>query len=220
MAPNKPRIALNKLKHEIKYYHYDIPEDIIPKDISQMSIDTEAMGLHADRDRLCVVQIYIGNIVYIVHFPRPDYNQSPNLKKLLANDAIAKLMHYAFFDMTMILKYLGILTRNIRCTRTLSRMVRTYSNIHGLKGLCRICLSHDLNKACQTSYWGVDILDHQQQHYAAWDVIPLGPLYEVLKKMAIRENRQGSFLEMMLLLPYAVSLANKGFDIPSLLVHH
>jgi ribonuclease D len=209
-----------KAKIEIKYCLYDLPEEPSLEAVKTISIDTEAMGLRVQRDRLCMVQIYINGVIYLVHFPEPIYNKSPRLKKLLKNKKLKKYMHYAFFDVAMIFEYLGILLENVICTRTASRICRTYANSHGLKAVCRIFLGQELNKECQSSDWGSPNLTHQQKHYAAQDVMYLHTLYPLMEKQLEREGRIKTFRAMMKILPHAVFVSHSGFDAGELLNHH
>ena len=209
-----------KIKQYIRSYDYDLPDEPSLENVDAISIDTEAMGLKVERDRLCMVQIYINGVIYLIHFPEPIYNKSPKLKKLLKNQRLKKYMHYAFFDLAMILKYLNVLLKNVICTRTASRICRTYANSHGLKGVCRVFLNREINKECQSSYWGTDQLTHQQRNYAAQDVMYLHHLYPLMEKQLKRENRLKVFMAMMKILPNAVLVSNSGFDAGELLNHH
>jgi ribonuclease D len=208
------------VKPNIKYCLYDLPEAISLEGAEMISVDTEAMGLNIKRDRLCMVQIFLGNTIYLVHFPEQIYSKSPRIKKLLRNKKLKKYMHYAFFDVAMIFEYLGILMENVICTRTASRICRTYANSHGLKAVCRVFLKKELNKECQSSDWGAKSLTHQQKHYAAQDVMYLHMLYPMMEKQLRREGRLKTFQAMMKILPQAVFVAKNNFDAGELLNHH
>lgn len=173
-----------------RYLHlYDIPDSILEQKFSLMSIDTEALGLKVTRDRLCLIQIMLDESqVHLVHFPQNIYNKSKNLKKLLGSKC-EKIMHFARFDIAIIYKYLGIKLRNIICTRTLSKIARTYTDKHGLKDAIRDMLKKDVSKGEQCSYWGCDNLREGQIEYATSDVKHLPDLYMALKSILKREQR-------------------------------
>lgn len=194
------------------FYLYDIPEKVLENKFSIMCIDTEAMGLYLQRDRLCLVQIMLDESdIYLIHFPEAIYNKSPNLKKLLSSKC-EKVMHFARFDVGIIYKYLGIRITNILCTRTLSKIARTYTDRHGLKDAIKEVLKRDISKGEQCSYWGCDSLTEGQLDYAASDVKYLPELYIALKKMILRENREKVASEISkCIMNFAVCEAN-GFD--------
>ena len=203
-------------------YKYDIPQDVfdslLQKNITMISIDTEALGLDINRDRLCVVQMMINKDVYIVHFPKPNY-ESKNLKQLLGDSKIQKLFHFARFDMFIIYKYLGVLMKNIVCTRVLSKIVRTYSDRHGLKELCRELLKYDMNKGAQSSNWAIEDLTQSQIDYAANDVIYLPDLFDILKTMAEKEKRYSIAQDMFDILPSIIRIENSLFNPVDLIDH-
>lgn len=171
----------------IELYQGDIPADL---DLGKaVAVDTEAMGLKNYRDRLCVVQLSSGDgNAHLVQFAPGEYD-APNLKKLLADPSILKLFHYARFDIGIIKYYLGIECPNLYCTRTASKLVRTYTDRHGLRELCRQFLSVDLSKHQQSSDWGAAELTKEQLDYAASDVLYLHQLKEKLDVMLEREGR-------------------------------
>lgn len=204
---------------KIHLYNYDLPANLAETKEEVISIDTEAMGLNSDRDRLCLVQILIGSSVYMVHFPKPDYN-APNLKKLLNNKKIKKIFHFARFDMGIIYRYLGIMLENVVCTRILSKIARTYSDKHGLKEVCRELLKKEINKGEQSSHWGSDKLTESQKNYAANDVIFLPRLFEELKKICDKENRFIIADKMFKMLPDIIFIDCNKFDVVSLIEHH
>lgn len=203
---------------KIHTYLLDIPEGLINK-VQELAIDTEAMGLKTERDRLCSVQLLVNRSeVHIVHFPEINY-QATNLKKLLNKKEILKIFHFARFDMLIIYKYLGILMENIICTRTLSKIARTYSDRHSLKELCRELLKKELNKGEQSSDWGRTELTQSQISYAANDVIFLPEIFDQLKKMCVRENRYSIAESIFAIFPNLVFIENGGFDILHLIDH-
>src|SRR5690349_2111830 len=169
----------------------DLPADVAFADAA-IAVDTEAMGLMPGRDRLCLVQLSDGNgDEHLVRFgPQSDY-ASPNLKALLADPNRLKLYHFARFDVAIIQAYLGITAAPLYCTRTASRLVRTYTDRHGLKDLIKELLGHDISKQQQTSDWGADELSDAQREYAASDVRYLHALKEKLDERLQREDRVG-----------------------------
>jgi ribonuclease D len=155
-----------------------------------IAVDTEAMGLNPGRDRLCVVQLSDGKgDEHLVRFqPGSDYS-APNLKALLADSERLKLYHFARFDIGIMSAYLGIMAAPVYCTRTASRLIRTYTDRHGLKDLVKELLNIDLSKQQQTSDWGSPELSDAQRDYAASDVRYLHQLKEKLDERLARENR-------------------------------
>ena len=165
----------------------DIPADL---DFGKtLAIDTETLGLDIQRDKLCLVQLSSGDgNAHIVQLDRKTYD-APNLKKLLADQSVVKIFHFARFDIAVIKKYLETDCAPVYCTRTASRLVRTYTDRHGLKQCCRELLGVELNKQQQSSDWGATELKDVQLEYAASDVYHLHALKEKLDKMLERENR-------------------------------
>lgn len=169
-------------------------EEDLPADVrfaeGPIAIDTEAMGLQPGRDRLCLVQLSDGKgDEHLVRFKHGSDYSAPNLKALLGDPNRLKLFHFARFDLGIMQAYLGILAAPIYCTRTASRLVRTYTDRHGLKELVKELLGHDLSKQQQTSYWGADELSDAQRDYAASDVRYLHALKEKLDERLEREDR-------------------------------
>lgn len=199
-----------------KLYKYDFPHSI---DTDLIAIDTETMGLNLTRDRLCCVQIMANNEVYVIHFPEPIYDKSPNLVKLLGDKNILKIFHFARFDILAIYKHLNVLTENIVCTRVLSKVVRTFTERHSLKELCKEKLHVDLNKSQQTSNWGASDLTAAQVEYAKNDVIYLKDIFFSLKEDCIREKRYHIAESIFKCLPHICVVENGNFDVASLLNH-
>ncbi len=165
----------------------DLPAEI--KFIGSVAVDTEAMGLNNHRDRLCLVQLSSGDgDAHLVQLDRNSYN-APNLKIMLADVKIEKIFHFARFDVAILHKYLGVWTKPIYCTKIASRLVRTYTDSHGLKDLCQELLSIKISKQQQSSDWGLNDLSAEQIQYAASDVLYLHKLKESLDTMLLRENR-------------------------------
>lgn len=173
----------------IYFHEEDLPEEVRFSD-GPIAVDTEAMGLHPGRDRLCLVQLSDGKgDEHLVRFaPGSDYS-APRLKALLADPARLKLYHFARFDVGIMNKYLGIVAAPLYCTRTASRLARTYTDRHGLKDLVKELLGTDLSKQQQTSDWGAPHLSDAQRDYAASDVRYLHALKEKLDERLQRENR-------------------------------
>ena len=171
----------------ITLHHGDLPENIEFGD--SIAVDTEAMGLNNHRDRLCVVQLSGGDgDAHLVKFEKGRYD-APNLKALLENTKITKIFHYARFDVAIIREYLGVECTPLYCTKIASTLVRTYTDRHSLKELCKEILNIDLSKQQQSSDWGADELTPEQQAYAANDVLYLHALRERLDTMLVREDR-------------------------------
>ncbi len=173
----------------IHFHEEDLPAGV---DFAEGSIavDTEAMGLMPGRDRLCLVQLADGRgDEHLVRFgPGSDYS-APNLKALLGDPAREKLYHFARFDLAIMRAYLGIMAGPVFCTRTASRLVRTYTDRHGLKELVKEMLGQDLSKQQQTSDWGAPEINEPQREYAASDVRYLHRLKEKLEERLVREQR-------------------------------
>jgi ribonuclease D len=171
------------------YFHEeDLPEGVLAP--GPVAVDTETMGLQLGRDRLCVVQIADGRgDEHLVRFaPRSDY-AAPNLKAVLADPARLKLYHFARFDLASIRAYLGVMAEPVYCTKTASRLIRTYTDRHGLKELVREMLGQEISKQQQTSDWGAPELSDAQKDYAASDVRYLHALKEKLDERLEREGR-------------------------------
>src|SRR5688572_21982582 len=154
-----------------------------------VAIDTEALGLNPQRDRLCLVQLSAGDgVAHLVQFARDSYG-APNLVRLLEDPKVEKLFHFARFDLALMKRYLGVMARPIYCTRTASKLARTYTDKHGLKDLVKELLDVDLSKQQQSSDWGNENLTEQQLAYAANDVAYLHRLKAALDEMLHREGR-------------------------------
>jgi len=182
----------------VHFHEEDLPADVTFTD-RPIAVDTEAMGLVPGRDRLCLVQLSDGTgDEHLVRFKSDSDYSAPNLKALLGDPNRLKLYHFARFDVGIMQAYLGIIAAPLYCTRTASRLVRTYTDRHGLKDLVKELLNVDLSKQQQTSDWGADELSDAQREYAASDVRYLHQLKEKLDERLEREDR--------------VSLAQACFD--------
>jgi ribonuclease D len=176
-------------KGEMNYqlHRGDLPEGFLLGD--SVAIDTEAMGLNPHRDRLCLVQLSRGDgDAHLVQFA-PGCYEAPNLKRLLADPGILKLFHFARFDIAMLYYYVGVMARPLYCTKIASRLVRTFTDRHGLRDLCKDLLGVDLKKEQQSSDWGAASLSEEQLRYAASDVRYLHALRTRLDEMLAREGR-------------------------------
>ena len=188
---------------DIKLHKEDLPDQISLSD--KIAIDCEFMGLNVERDRLCLVQISSGNNdAHIIQLNKEKYN-APNLKRLLKNENIKKIFHYARADLLFIKKYLNIDVQNIICTKVMSKIARSYSDKHGLKYLIKEFIGIDISKYLQTSDFGGD-LSSKQLEYCANDVIYLHKIQEGLHKILVRENRIDLYNKTIKFLPTRVEL--------------
>lgn len=173
----------------VHLHEEDLPDDVTFAD-GPIAVDTEAMGLVAGRDRLCLVQLSDGKRdEHLIRFRRGSDYSAPHLKALLSDPNRLKLYHFARFDVGIMQAYLGIVAAPLYCTRTASRLVRTYTDRHGLKDLVKELLNVDLSKQQQCSDWGADDLTDAQRDYAASDVRYLHALKEKLDERLEREDR-------------------------------
>jgi len=172
----------------IRLHQGDLPDGL---DLgNSVAIDTETMGLNPHRDRLCLVQLSAGDgDCHLVRIPPSAQADAPNLRRLLADTGVLKLFHFARFDIAALKHSLGVTTRPIYCTKTASRLVRTFTDRHGLKDLCKELLNVELKKEQQSSDWGAAELSQDQLRYAAADVAHLHALKERLDEMLAREGR-------------------------------
>jgi ribonuclease D len=171
----------------VHYHKGDLPADIDLGPI--VAVDTETLGLSLTRDMLCVVQLSAGDgDAHVVQMNRADYD-CPNLKRVLADPAVEKILHFARFDVAMVDKYLGVTMAPVFCTKIASKLVRTYTDRHGLKDVTRELVGAEMNKQQQSSDWGADDLSPAQLDYAASDVLHLHKLREKLGMMLEREGR-------------------------------
>lgn len=199
----------------ILLHEQDLPEWVLLENASakEVAIDTEAMGLHIQRDRLCLVQLsFDGKICHLVRFSAGKAYDAPNLVQLLENQKIQKLFHFARFDVELLFQTFGILTQNIYCTKIASKLARTYTEKHGLKSLCMEMLGVEISKKEQSSDWGKGTLTEDQKLYAAMDVLYLHHLKEKLDEMLIRETRMELAKACFDFLPYIAQLDCNGWS--------
>jgi len=171
----------------IRYHVGDLPD--LSRYQGSVAIDTETMGLNPHRDRLCVVQLSPGDGTADVVKIRLGQTRAPNLEKLFADESILKLFHYARFDLGVIYHTFGIMPAPVYCTKIASKLVRTYTDRHGLKDLTRELVGVELSKQQQSSDWGADDLTEAQLAYAASDVLHLHQLKARLDPLLAREGR-------------------------------
>ena len=199
---------------DIKLFKNDLPNEFFCN-IKSVAIDTETMGLCPYRDRLCLAQFCKGdNISYLVQFNC--FDKSPNICKLLMDKSIIKIFHFARFDIMMLYKYLGIMVENIYCTKIASKLVRTYTDKHSLKDLCKSLLNIDLAKTETCTDWGNPNLTEEQLKYASEDVIYLHKLKEKLDTLLERESRAEICQKCFSFLPTRVYFdlaTNQEYDI-------
>ncbi len=178
---------------------------------SSIAIDTETMGLNPNRDRLCLVQLSAGDgTAHIVQLAKDEYD-APNLKAVLANPKITKLFHFARFDIAVIRKYMGVECTPLYCTRTASKLARTYTDRHGLRDICRELLGVELNKQQQSSNWGAGELNEEQLKYAANDVLYLHELKQKLDEMLANVGRTELAQKCFEFLPVRAELDLEGW---------
>lgn len=178
---------------------------------SRIAVDTETMGLIPARDRLCVVQISNGDgDAHIVQLNRDHYD-APNLKKLLDDKKVLKIFHFARFDIAIIKKYLGVSCTPVYCTRTASKLARTYTDKHGLRDVCKELLGVELNKQQQSSDWGAAVLTEDQLSYAANDVLYLHKLQDKFDEILGREGRKELAYKCFEFLPLRADLDLAGW---------
>ncbi len=203
----------------VHFHEEDLPSDVRFAD-GPIAVDTEAMGLLPGRDRLCLVQLSDGKgNEHLVRFRNGSDYAAPNLKALLGDPDRLKLYHFARFDVGIMQAYLGIMAAPLYCTRTASRLVRTYTVRHGLKDLVKELLNIDLSKQQQTSDWGADELSDAQREYAASDVRYLHQLKEKLDGRLEREGRMPLAQACFDFLPARALLDIAGWADQDILAH-
>jgi ribonuclease D len=202
----------------IRLHRGDLP-DLSRYNTPAVAVDTEAMGLDPKRDRPCVVQLSPGDgSADVVQIP-PHNIQAPNLKKLMADPKVLKIFHFARFDIGMILNTLGVMPEPLYCTRTASRLARTYTDKHGLKDLSRELLGVDMSKQQQSSDWGAEKLSDAQLAYAASDVLHLHELKDKLDVMLVREGRAELAASCFRFLPDRARLDLAGWAAEDIFAH-
>jgi ribonuclease D len=184
-----------------------------------VAVDTEAMGLKPGRDRLCVVQLSPGDgTVDVVHIEKGQ-TSAPNLGLLLTDPQIVKIFHFARFDLAMLKQGLGIAVAPIWCTKIASKLVRTYTDRHGLKDLVREVLNFEISKQQQSSDWGAEKLSEAQLEYAASDVLHLHAIKDVLEARLEREGRLHLAEACFRFVPVRAELDLLGWDDEDIFAH-
>jgi ribonuclease D len=202
----------------IRVHRGDLP-DLARYAGPAVAVDTEAMGLDARRDRLCVVQLSPGDgSADVVQIPSGKID-APNLKRLFGDAKILKIFHFARFDLGMLFNTLGVMPSPVYCTRTASRLVRTYTDKHGLKDISREMLGVDMSKQQQLSDWGAETLTDAQLSYAASDVLHLHALKEKLDVMLAREGRAELAAACFRFLPDRARLDLAGWAAEDIFAH-
>ena len=198
-------------------YHGDLPSGLELGPV--VAIDSETMGLQPARDRLCLVQLSGGDgDAHLVQVPAGQ-TEAPNLAALLADPATLKLFHFGRFDIAVLLHRFGVVTAPVYCTKIASRLVRTYTDRHGLKDLVRELLEVDISKQQQSSDWGADTLSAAQIEYAASDVLHLHRLKAALDERLAREGRTGLAQACFDFLPVRAQLDLAGWGEVDIFAH-
>ncbi|WP_022703270.1 ribonuclease D [Pseudorhodobacter ferrugineus] len=202
----------------IHLHQNDLPDGL---DLGKIvAIDTETMGLDPRRDRLCVVQLSSGDgNAHLVQISKGQ-TSAPNLERLLTDPAVTKLFHFGRFDVAALQNAFGVVTAPVWCTKIASRLVRTFTDRHGLKYLLQELVGVDVSKQQQTSDWGAAQLTEAQKDYAASDVLYLHKLKEALEARLIREDRLDLALRLFHFLPTRAELDLMGYDEPLDIYHH
>jgi ribonuclease D len=206
----------------IHLHKHDLPDHVAFT--GMVAVDTETMGLEARRDRLCLVQLSVGDgsahLVQLIPTTLGGRGDDcPNLKRLMADPAVTKLFHFSRFDVAMLRRSLGVVVAPVICTKIASKLVRTYTDRHGLKDLCRDLLGVEISKQQQTSDWGAPELTAEQCAYAASDVLHLHALWAKLDALLLREGRRALAEACFRFLPARGALDLLGYDDPDLFSH-
>ena len=201
----------------IRLHKGDLPPDYLAGE--SVAIDTETLGLKPNRDRLCVVQLSTGDGSADVVQIAKGQTSAPNLERLLADASVKKLFHFGRFDIAVMFQAFGIMTENIYCTKIASKLVRTYTDRHGLRELCREMLAVDISKQQQSSDWGANVLTDAQVAYAASDVLHLHALRVKLDAMLVREGRDGVAQRCFDFLPTRARLDLMGWPDTDIFAH-
>ena len=206
----------------IRLYRNDLPDGLNLGPV--VAVDTETMGLDARRDRLCLVQLSAGDgSAHLVQIVPPALGgrgaDCPNLKALMADPSTVKLMHFARFDVGMLRHALGVRVAPVRCTKIAAKLVRTFTDRHGLRDLCRELLGVEISKQQQTSDWGAAELSPEQLAYASSDVLHLHALWTRLEALLAREGRLDLARACFAFLPVRAELDLLGYDAPDIFSH-
>jgi len=198
-------------------YTNDLPDGLDLGPI--VAIDCETMGLNPHRDRLCLVQLSGGDgHAHLVQIT-PDQTDAPNLKRLLADPKVLKLFHFGRFDIAVMHHRFGVLAQPVWCTKIASKLVRTFTDRHGLKYLLADLLNVDISKLQQSSDWGAPVITQAQREYAASDVLYLHRLKEALEGMLAREGRTAMAQACFDFLPHRAVLDIAGWPDEDIFAH-
>ena len=206
----------------IHLHRHDLPDGFSLGPV--IAVDTETMGLNPHRDRLCLVQMSSGDgaahLVQLIPKSLGGHGyDAPNLARLMADTAVTKLMHFARFDVAVLQNALNITVAPIKCTKIAAKLVRTFTDRHGLKDLCRELVGVELSKQQQTSDWGATELTSEQLAYAASDVLYLHQLWARMEALLIREDRLALAEACFAFLPTRCRLDLLGYDDPDIFSH-
>ena len=208
---------LKREPESIELHEGDIPSSVSFGD--SVAVDTETQGLDLGRDRLCVVQLSEGDgVCHLVQIRAGEYD-APNLKALMADTAVTKIFHFARFDLAILKRYLDVTVSPIFCTKIASKLVRTYTDRHGLKDVTRELLNIELSKEQQSSDWAANELSKDQLKYAASDVLNLHDIRDKLQAMLIREGRLELAQACFDFLPTRAQLDLNGWDDVDIFAH-
>ena len=201
------------MNNNIKIFEDDLPAEIDLSNEKFIGIDCEALGLTLGRDPLTLIQLGLQTKkFYLIKLNRKTYN-APNLIKLLSNNSIQFLMHYARQDLLWLKHHLKVEPRNIFCTKVASKIARTASSSHGYKDLVKELCGKDISKKEQQSDWGSPNLSEKQINYAAQDTEHLFEIRKKLFEMLVRENRKDLFEKCMKVIPILVDMEISGFKL-------
>lgn len=203
---------------DIRYHENDLP-DLGRYDVEAIAIDTETLGLNPHRDRLCVVQLSPGDGSADVVRIAAGQRRAPNLVALLRNRKITKIFHYGRFDLAVLYNAFGAMPQPVFCTKIASRLVRTYTDRHGLKDLSAEMLGVSLSKVQQSSDWGAEKLTPEQLEYAASDVLHLHRLREALTARLVRDRRLAEAEACFRFLPTRAKLDLMGWEETDIFAH-
>ena len=193
----------------IFFHKDDLAEGV--KFQNSVAVDSETLGLRPERDPLCLVQLSSGDgTAHLVQLNRENYN-APNLKRVLSDKKCQKIFHFARFDVAVLKKYLNIDCEPVYCTKIVSKLVRTYTDKHGLKDLCKELIYIDLSKQQQSSNWGARELTEDQKLYAASDVLYLHQIKDILDQELLKLNRRDIADQCFSFIKTRVDLDLKGW---------
>ena len=206
----------------IHLHRTDLPDGL---DLGPViAVDTETMGLNPHRDRLCLVQLSAGDgVSHLVQMIPTRLGgagyTAPNLARMMSDPGTTKLMHFARFDVAVLQQALGVTVSPVKCTKIAAKLVRTFTDRHGLRDLCRELVGVDLSKQQQTSDWGAETLTPEQLTYAASDVLYLHALWQKLEQLLVREDRLALAQACFDFLPARCRLDLLGYETPDLFAH-